>query len=355
MLTFNGVPVVGHAVSWGIDKIYDKGDTEVPSDDEEFSTYGRMSGDVSTTSHDGSATATFTRGYNAGQIVFAIEDGSVYVQGADQSSPIASNPFQAQQLNSPEIPLANRKKKSKRKSPTTKEYDYVKGIAAFSNPVGYPAPAGEEDNELLDKTLVLVRARLNAISPELLNGFRAFNAPGTDPDGNKTPGWWFAQIVGNDPDSAGYHFADLKITKSGKTRYYGAAFDITLAHVGIFVTSNPVKRRQEFGPYVKALREQGIVSWHRWAGEDYNGDGRLASVQNEMHCIDPAYHIIKPALTGQIEAFKRKESGGRDYDPEPTDESNPFSITPHQRDAVIFRETTKRAEFASVYSTATAP
>ena len=216
---------------------------------------------------------------------------------------------------------------------------------------------GEEDNELLDKTLVLVRAQLNALSPELRNGFRANpgDPPGGDPYGDVTPGWWFSQIVGNDPDSAGYHFADLKITKSGQTRYYGAAFDITLAHVGVFLPSNPTGRRQEFGPYVKSLREQGIVSWHRWAGEDYNGDGNLASVQNEMHCIDPAYHIIKSQLTGQITAFKNGQSGGKDYDPEPTDQSNPFAITPHQIDAVEFRERDKRAEFASVYSTATAP
>jgi hypothetical protein len=78
VVTFNNQPVTGHKISWEINKILDKGGEEISSSDSEYPTYGTMSGAVSTTTAQGGATATFTLGYNFGQIEFGITDGSVY-------------------------------------------------------------------------------------------------------------------------------------------------------------------------------------------------------------------------------------------------------------------------------------
>jgi len=352
LLIFDDMPVVGHSVSWGFDKICDKSEEEVLPEDAEYSTYGYMSGGISTTPINGGATATFMRGYNLGQITFQIEDASIYTW--DRSTEDSSSSFSTSAIGTPppngypgEIPLSKRKRKARKSSPPYGEYTLVKGIAAYQNPWGYPANSGEEDNELLQNTLTLVRQQLNPLAPESMNGDR-FGQIGVD----YSRSWFFAQVVGNDPDSAGYHFADLKITKKGKTRRFGAAFDIVLGHVPVFV---PDGRRAQFGPFLKALRDRGIVAWHRWAGEDRDSNGNLASVQNEIHCIDPAYPYIKPQLnndeeqTGQVYKFIDKGSGGPDYNPEPTDPDDPFTITDEQVREVRKRATTMRGIYKGIY------
>ena len=76
--TFNNQPVTGHRMSWSIDKIFDKFEEEVLPTDEDYVTYGTLSGPISTTGSNGGATATFTHGYNFGQIVFGIADNNIY-------------------------------------------------------------------------------------------------------------------------------------------------------------------------------------------------------------------------------------------------------------------------------------
>jgi len=283
----------------------------------------------------------------------------VFTQGASPEASTTANGVQPlaqllqRQVDQGEIPLSKRKKKATRPSPEYAEYDWVENIAAYENPWGYPAPAGEEDNELLQNTLTVVKQC--SPFPESRNGDRRG-------DSRYLKSWFFAQVVGNDPDSAGYHYHDLKIVHIDphngrtRTRRYGAAFDIVFTHVPVFV---PGGRRTAFGPFLKALRDRGIVAWHRWAGENHNNDNKLASVQNEMHCIDPAYPwdpahpsvpLIKSALLRQIAAFKNRSSGGNDYDPEPKNRKSLFMITDNQADVQVpLRETTKRAQYSAIY------
>lgn len=129
------------------------------------------------------------------------------------------------------------------------------------------------------------------------------------------------------PDGSGY-------------RRYGGAFDIVLSVVPIFLqakTNPPAKgRRAEFGPCVKALRDNGYVAWHRWAGE------APSTSENEMHCIDPAMPFLKNKLANvQIPEFLAGETGGSSYHPEPPydprksdAQQNKFAITPGQKQAV---------------------
>ena len=171
-LTHNAAPVVGHQIHWGFEKIFDKSEDEVLPDDPDYITYGRMSGSMSTTLDNGKAGATFNRGYNIGQIVFQIEDNSVTTQEPASASSGATTPLGSGQAasdignpppHSAEVPMKKRKKKSKYGSPKYKEYTYVKGVPGYENRWGYPAPAGEEDNELLQNTLTLVQTTLNDI------------------------------------------------------------------------------------------------------------------------------------------------------------------------------------------------
>lgn len=356
VMKFGNLAVIGHPVSWAIDTIRDKAGATVLPGHPTYPTYGRMSGPISTTDRDGGATATFFLGFNYGQIVFAIDDAAIYIPASAPQSTLST--AQDGPVPMATMPPGRTKARNLRSTPTHDEYRWVKGNAAWlvggipssATPFAYPAPAGEEDNELLSKTLALVKQSLNPISPHATNGDRRGD-PGIP------NGWWFSQVVGNDPESAGYHFADLKIpgtdpkTGKPKDRRYTAAFDIVLTDVPIFDRRG---RRARFGPYVKAMRTQGIVAWHRWAGEDNNKDGRLASTSNEMHCIDPATPYIKSGLQSQTVKFKRRESGGSDYDPEPTNPANPFAITAQQLNAVRFREGDKKAEFKRVYSNAVA-
>lgn len=382
LLTFDNLPVGGHQVSWGFEGIYDKAGAPVEANEPLYASYGRLSGNVSTTPVDGGASATFTRGTKWGQVVFKIEDASVFThkaQSPSSDSPNQNRTSQADPSATPTpMPAGRVLKKSNKPSPKTKEYLWVKGGPAWlvggnaspQTPFAYPAPAGEEDDELLYKTLNLVRSTLG------MNHFTGFRNPKEtddpygDPENPENPvigtlpkGWWFAQNVGNDPESAGYHFADLKLPvlnpKTGKPKrdkkgnkfysFYTAAFDIVYSDVPIFERRG---RRASFGLPVYKLRRQGIVAWHRWAGEDRNKDGNLAATENEIHCIDPATPYIKSGLRKQIGKFRNGGSGGTDYNPEPTNPANPFAITRQQIDAVDFRSTIKRAEFRRVYSKA---
>ena len=124
-------------------------------------------------------------------------------------------------------------------------------------------------------------------------------------------------------------------TKKTSYHYYSGAFDIVLNKVPIFEKVPGVEgnkqlgRRQAFGVFAKAMRDHGIVAWHRWAGE---GD---TTSENEMHCIDPATPFLKHALgshvksrndkiKGQIGSFLNRGTGGG-YPDEP--QTGPFAIT----------------------------
>lgn len=68
LLRFGNVPVVGHAVGWDFDGIYDKAGIAVLRSNPTYLTYGRLSGPASITGTDGGATATFFRGYHVGHL-----------------------------------------------------------------------------------------------------------------------------------------------------------------------------------------------------------------------------------------------------------------------------------------------
>lgn len=219
-------------------------------------------------------------------------------------------------------------------------YKWVQGKGGYTSDSHivkrYPAPGGAENLELIYATRTYVTNKLNTLSPEWKSGLR--NPFGSDKGGPTqplivAPGWWFAQIVGNDQESYGTHLADFKVTHivSGKrvTRYFCAAFDVVLTHVPIFEEAG---RRAQFGPYVKLMRNSGIVAWHRWAGET------TSTSENEMHCIDPASPFIKISLNKQIDSFIDMGTGGA-YPPEPT--SGDFAITEAQIDAVRRRRVNK--------------
>ena len=365
LLTFAELPVKGHKINWSLAKIHNKAGAVVGPSNPTYATYGHMSGMVSTTPIDGGATATFTRGYNVGQIVFQIDDSSVL----DRSVSVATNtvalnarfaltqhPWCQGQTSPAPKPLTSQK--------SALAFDYYKWV---SGPAGwvaqnvgdypYPAPGGEEDNELMSETLSLVRSVLSngAVKPLyarqvprspytewLTPGRNPFDLSdeGAYPNGGSTAlagNWWFSQVIGADPASAKYHYADMKLIKNGRTYLYGAAFDIVLTNVAVFEEAG---KRIEFKFYVQDLRDSGIVAWHRWADEP-------GSDENEMHCIDPATPFVKKPLKngyytrnnqqkkGQIKAFLDGETGGSSY-------LRDWTITPHQKSAVLDRATRKR-------------
>jgi len=354
ILTFNKVPVFGHHVSWGIDKVFAKSGAPVSSG---ASDYGNMSGATSTTDQKGAATATFTKGGRIGQLIYYIEDGSVYIMEAasSQNGPqaVASHNQNSRSIEA-EIPLSRRKKESIYKTPPYAEYAYVKEQAGYQNPHGYPAPPGEEDDELLPQTLNTVEELLVPIAPKI-GGYIKGEYPESpeiwqrrDQGGIPFNAWWFSQCVGNDPESYGRHLADVKVTarddqnktitnpKTGEILYsrYSGAFDIVLSEVPIFEAGG---RRIMFGPFVKKLRDNGFVAWHRWAGETHKDTS-----ENEMHCIDPATPYLKPSLgsgpRGQIASFLQSDGRGTGggYPSEPTNPKSRFyyyfhiSRTPQQ-------------------------
>ena len=363
LLTFNGSPVIGHRVSWGFDKILDKAEVEVPETDPTYITYGRMSGAISTTPADGGATATYTLGYNFGQIIFAIDDSSVYQGGFAIATLNGSSEQKYSALTQP----TGERRSDKRfyKGKHTGAYDYVynspyNDLDGRPNSVhkhAYPAPSGEEDLELIQQTRQLVTTIFAGGEtgfdvprpPHISESKTGWRLQKPDFDGGigehliyQNGDWWFSQIVGDDPESFGYHKADVKVPIPGKStyRYYSGAFDIVFTAVPIFaqVPNDPRNngRRAEFGPYVKALRDNGFVAWHRWAGEE------AKTSENEMHCIDPATPFLKNALEEvQIPSFLAGETGGGGYPNEPPyisgkpdSAQNDFTITPTQKSRV---------------------
>ena len=365
--TWKKQPVLGHRIRWSIDAVYGKGGEPLEVSDR----YGRMSGEISTTGSNGIASATFTKGRDYAQLDFSAEDNAYYTWGDDTTAvaqnsvvhrriavslPPQGSPYCAPAGGPPYGPPAGKKRKRRKKTyatPPYSEYTYVHGPAGYDHPHGYPAPPELEDDELLANTLSIVLNGTGTSNPGL-NGFAAeTSAPGIvdqnhppdrHGDPGQTGGWWFSQVVGNDPDSAGYHFADIEITrtKAGRTytRRYGAAFDIVLNGYNVFAQEG---RMTQFGPYVKRMRNLGIVAWHRGAGEP-------GSVENEMHCIDPAMPGIKSPLTTQINSFISYGAGSSGYAPEPTDPSSPFAITTGQISAVKNRSNNVKPLLEQSYS-----
>lgn len=354
VLTFNKIPVVGHHISWGISHVYDKAGAEVPSSNANYRTYGQMSGAISTTTYAGTATADFKYGYSFGRLVFDITDASVFT-----SDGLASE----MSIKSSGHAHRDKNKKLYYTTDPLSQYDYVKGKPTSidglpddsrANSHAYPAPSGEEDggpaDEILPPTLNLVRGIMSeSVGRESQTGSRV-QTPGKDiidaRNGDRylqNGYWWFSQCVGNDAESSGTHLADLKIrfldpnTGQVKFHYFSGAFDIVLTKVPIF---KHVGRVALFGPPLKAMRDQGIVAWHRWAGETGT------TSENEMHCIDPSTPYLKNYLQFQIGEFLRSDgqgTGGRGYTPDP-DPKKPylafwadFHIDPIQQDRVGWR------------------
>jgi len=359
-LTFNNSPVFGHRVSWSVDNVYDKAGAEVLSSDPSYPTYGQMSGPISTTTQGGTGTADFKFGYNFGQLVFDISDSSVFTLdttvSASQDRVSASSRSSGHRIG----------KSNRYTTDPLAEYNWVQGKpqnfggvpfdgtldgGTGDNSYTYPAPSGEEDNELLGPTLGLARAIMVAKKESMSRSrmqIPSASATGKGDDGhdfdnyNQPGAWWFSQCVGNDAESSGTHLADVKVpfTKpDGSTgyHYYSGAFDIVLTQVPIFRRVPGVERnrqrgrRQAFGVFVKAMRDHGIVAWHRWAGE-----GQTTS-ENEMHCIDPATPFLKNVLggaKGQIVSFTNRGTGGG-YPSEPP--TGNFAITDPQITAVKYR------------------
>lgn len=339
VLTFNNKTVVGHHISWGLDAVYNKAGAEVPPSDSTYKTYGQLSGTVSTTDASGGATATFHSGYNLGQLVFAIEDSSTYSRDGSDSSALTQNTSLQAEAAPTSPPKTRRAKKSKKSALAFNYYDYPGNVATTiavydangdaratvggKKNKAYPAPGGEEDGELIDETLLEVRDALQAfrISSEWSSGRRNPRdgyIPSLQSDIHDIPSlndpslynyyWWLSQVIGQDPASAGTHFADFSADKGGKTYLFGAAFDIVLWQTPIFKKYGN-KARPEFQPFVRKLRKKGIVAWHRWAGE-YNPSSSYtaanpASDENEIHCIDPLMPSIKSALSAQVAGFQR--------------------------------------------------
>lgn len=361
VLLFDNMPVIGHRVSWNIDGIYDKGGGPVASGSAEYKAYGSLSGSISTSTREGTGTATFSPGYRKGQLVFAFSDASVLTREQDLPQGSGSE-FSPQMLTSSGWKV----KKGVYDTIKVTEHDYVKSVG--SNPHfadgtpsggkdwrGYPALSGTEDDELLKSTKDIAYTVMRASKESKTNSryqTLRVDSGGTFTNNAVDPylqqgAWWFSQVVGNDRESYGTHLADVKVTTTkydplkkkdvSVTNYYSGAFDIVLTKVPIFarvpgVAKNKEKgRRAEFGAAVKGMRDHGIVAWHRWAGESGT------TSENEMHCIDPATPFLKNYLQVQIASFKAggtgSSSGG--YVSEPA--KGPFAITLAQKDKVDFR------------------
>jgi hypothetical protein len=362
VLQYDGLPVTGHSISWGFDKIYDKAGNEVLPSDPEYSTYGHMSGGISTTTTDGSATATYTLGYNFGGIDFRIDDESVNtfdVTSEHQEAvytPAAS--FRFVSLNSSPLkfrlaagsPGALKKKRTIKKSPRKGVYAYIfetpawnaDGTPSESTPWSYPAPSGEENNELLPETRLMLKDALGSEGAKANWRGQDFLIQQAD--------WWISQVIGDDHESYGYHYADMQWNNN----LYGAALDIVLVNTPIgkkYAANDPLP---QFKSYVRALRIKGFVAWHRWAGET------TTTSENEIHCIDPILPYIKKQLAygtyinsrgvvtdGQILSFTKNGTGSPHY-------KTDFQIYENEINAVKARAAKQVTLYLTKYGTATA-
>lgn len=70
------MPVNGHPIEWGIDKITDEDGQDVPAD--QYSDYVSISGRISTTNKDGMAAAYLHFGLKSGTVYYSARDGVVY-------------------------------------------------------------------------------------------------------------------------------------------------------------------------------------------------------------------------------------------------------------------------------------
>jgi hypothetical protein len=317
VLSHSGEAIVGHSMSWGFLKIYDKAGVELLPSDPEYGSYGTMSGAVSTSTTAGNATATFTRGHNYGRIIFRIEDGNIKIPDGASSLKSAKFGAFASGYRANKISIQRGKSHDAYRWTAHKKPAYWEpgqlgeGTPKHTTPYSYPAPSGEEDNELLPETLTLLR---NTLPRESMTGQRQQVTPDSlpgHPDFMPQDGdWWIAQAVGDDPDSETTHFADIKY----QGRLYGGAFDIVLTSTPIFKRRREANgtfinsARPEFKSYVNKLRQAGFVAWHRWAGE-YNPSssftiGSPASIENEIHCIDPAMPNLKSYLDRQRRGYR---------------------------------------------------
>lgn len=310
LLAFDGMPVTGHRVNWKFHKVLDRSGNEVPPTG--YLGFGRLSGNYSTTAANGGATATYYFGRRLGQITYRMDDASVFIERA-QAPVSPENQLQAM-MDGPPVTPDDPVSRYLKPGTYMDEYTWVAGTANLaSNLRGYPAPSGEENEELLTETQDLVSVALGGLGA----ASRTFRREQTA--GAQKGSWWYAQVVGDDPASARTHFADFSIKPNvyppdtaAKPVLYGAAFDIVLSGVPIFQRRSINKARPQFQPYVRALRKAGVVAWHRWAGEynpassTYNSPANESSEENEIHCIDPASPYIKQYLRDQISGFRQR-------------------------------------------------
>ncbi len=348
-LMFQGNPVAGHRVNWKLSQVLDKaGEPVLPAttgnDMGQYIGYGHLSGDFSTTDSAGVAPATYTLGDHYGNLNFTFEDDSIY-------TPISSTgtiPRQASRRDSevqPNVLAPGDDVRSLKEAAfNPNEYSYVRELAApwqshqGPNPHCYPAPSGEEDDELLPETRSLVEQTMQSIGKaEAANGFRTWKAGYQNQYGIHPGTWYYSQVVGDDPQSRtgsgiGSHWDDMGWQSNGRVQRAGAAFDIVLSNVNVFgayPNSDTMAGRVNgpFYDYIQALRNTGIVCWHRWAGDGSN-------LENEIHCIDPACYgsggtspnqtLMKTFLQGQVDKYLTGTSGSSTY-------TLDFAITPGQK------------------------
>ena len=344
MLTWKNKPVTGHWIYWGMDRAFDKwGNVYLPSSPAAPGDLGLCSGfgavhrgspgNVWVTDSEGAAFGVYD-GHGRtrwGRVDVKATDMNVLVRDALNKSWLNKSYLIGAKLDD-----------------LTWVIGTATGAAWETHPFMYPAPSGEEDDELLPETLTVVKGAL-AIHPESATGYRG---------AAKQKGeWWFSQGIGLDGASAGTHAADMKWRPVGSAhwRYSGAAFDIVLTSVPIFhpypdaasysappAGQAPTQAPQaDFYPFVQALRNAGIVCCHRWS---LGADSKMQS-ENEVHCIDPACPFIKRYLVEQIIGYRlglpnRKGAMGYALD---------YPIAPDQIASETDRATRVRSEINQAY------
>lgn len=294
VLTFGNSqePVIGHGVSWDFEKVFYKWGERVPKN--KYTGFGHLSGNYSTTTKEGWATASYSFSYRFGRINFAMDDASVHLKSVSPTAPIQSGETEFAAGSSGPPSVQKGLQRYLKKGQPVGVYTWIKGHA-FSSNFAYPAPSGEENDELLEESEETTRLSL------LLAGLRPSQTGRRE--GNAQDGdWWISQAIGKDYDSQGTHQADMKMPKG---RLYGAAWDIVLTKVPVAKVYPGNKPRPEFFNPVQQLRDSGFVCWHRWAGEFNPAINKVNSVENEIHCIDPAAPFIKPYLQDQIRGYKK--------------------------------------------------
>jgi len=316
ILTFESSPVFGHRIHWLFNKVFYKSGREVPESD--YAGFGHLSGRYSTSDKSGYATATYSFGTRFGQIIFEMDDANVQVP-ADAPASALSAAIRLQ--GRPKIGRADRQYLNKGKGITVTTWvdndriyasqsDLENGQKFKGVTTGkgyYPAPVGEENDEMLPQTLSDIRAIMSSLGKQ----------EGRD--------WWFSQGIGEDPLSSGYHLQDGFATPINSTGHSGeepgkeaycAATDIVLAKIGSYsyypdrsriVYKNmsqgalKAQREADFRPVVRALRAKGFAAWHRWVGLNSQ------YVENEIHLVDPAIPFLTTGNTVTVKRELRKQ------------------------------------------------